>query len=157
MTERESTIAKVIREDDRLVIEMPRTFEKDADELEVSCGTRSGEFSLAPPQPRQKMLDFFEALKAFPMSEDEVDEFGRIMDEIVADRRELRMPRAYRPTSEILAALRAYIGSISIPDADPDAVQAIVDSLERARRRPRPTLGDITHHDAGGDAIWAEE
>lgn len=157
MTEHEGTIAKVIREDDRLVIEMPRTYETDATELEVSYGTRSGEFSLTPPQPRQTMKDLFEALDAFPMGEEEADEFGRIMDEIVADRREPRMPRAYRPTSEILAALRAYIGSIGIPDADPDAVQAIVDSLERARRRPKPTLEDITNYDAGGDAFWAEE
>lgn len=156
MAERESTIAKVIREDDRIVIEMPRTFETEVAELVVSSGTRSGEFSLAPPQTRQPMAHVFEALNAISMSEEEWDEFQRDMNEIVADRREQRMPRAYRPTSEILAALHAYIGSIGIPDADPGAAQSIMDSLERARHRPKPTLEDIINYDAGGDAFWAE-
>lgn len=76
----------------------------------------------------------------------EIDE-DDFWDRFLADRHESTFPRPYRPSGEIMRALRIYVDSLGIPDADPDEVQALIEAIGQAQLRPKPTVKEILEQD----------
>lgn len=68
-------------------------------------------------------------------------------DEFLADRHQPVFPRPYRPTGEIMRELQTYVDSLGIPDADSDEIQALIDAIEEARLRAKPTVKEILEQD----------
>ncbi|HWV36611.1 MAG TPA: hypothetical protein VNZ55_13325 [Thermomicrobiales bacterium] len=77
-------IAKLPKEGHGLVVQLPPEFRFEGDEVLATRDEVTGSVTLSPR--RESWEEFFAFRDAQNISDEEADEFARIMEEIVADR-----------------------------------------------------------------------
>lgn len=79
-------IAKLSRTTTGQVVQLPEGFTFDGDEVYATRDGDTGDVTLSTKQNQRHWQDLFAYIDSLGISDEEADEFGKIMDEIVADR-----------------------------------------------------------------------
>lgn len=81
-------IAKLSQTTTGQVVQLPEGFAFDGDEVYATRDEDTGDVTLSTStkQNQQHWQDFFAYIDSLGISDEEADEYGKIMDEIVADR-----------------------------------------------------------------------
>jgi antitoxin VapB len=79
-------IAKLSRTTTGQVVQLPEGFAFDGDEVYATRDEDTGDVTLSTKQNQRYWQDLFARIDSLGISDEDADAFGKIMDEIVADR-----------------------------------------------------------------------